>query len=82
MAGLDPATQCAHARCALEMLCRTSEAFHGRAEARLLGGRVEPGHDERRGVAGLSALWYSSPMACKDQLLILCARIGFNPPAA
>jgi hypothetical protein len=51
MAGLDPATQCAHvrARGKRENIVNEMAALresHGRADARPLGGRVKPGHDD------------------------------------
>jgi hypothetical protein len=51
MAGLDPATQCAHVRARWKHSGIANETQHfkeslGRADARRLGGRVKPGHDE------------------------------------
>jgi cytochrome c-type biogenesis protein CcmH len=54
MAGLGPATQCAHVGArwkrdgVVGLLTALRESF-GRADARPLGGRVKPGHDGREG---------------------------------
>ncbi len=61
MAGLDPATQCAHVRARSRLAMIVNQfarfvAFQGRADARPLGGRVKPGHDGYVCASGMTVL--------------------------